>query len=254
MELWTTNHALTIPPALAVFLIISLVLRKLLGKKDLKVRMIPLQVVSVILLLLEVGKQAVSFTRGYDLYHIPLHFCSLFLLVLPAMSFYYGKYAKQVRAIGTAVCGAAFWLIMIYPVLIYSSGNIDNFFEDYMDFHTVAFHNLILLAYLLILFLDLHTPAPRGEAKIIVIFLTVFCAVAAIFGHLLQTNYAGFYTCNVPIIENIRLSLHPVIGYAPTQILYFLLLTMVHYGFVLGFYAIYRGLRKLMNKASIRAK
>ena len=53
--------------------ILCVVLRLLLIKKDMKIRMIPLQVIAVILLLLEVGKQAVSFSRGYDLYHIPLH-------------------------------------------------------------------------------------------------------------------------------------------------------------------------------------
>ena len=197
MVLWTPEHTKTLLPAIIGMIIISVVLRLLLIKKDVKIRMIPLQVIAVILLLLEVGKQTVSFSRGYDLYHIPLHFCSLVMFTLPFMAFYKGKYATGIRAIATAVCGATFWLTAIYPDLIYSAGNIRNFFVNYLDFHTVAFHNLVMLAFLLILALDLHTPAKKGETKGILIFLTAFCVIAAVVSQLLQTNYAGFYHCNV---------------------------------------------------------
>ena len=248
MELWSPMHIKTLLPALVVMLVISIVLRALLGKKDIKIRMIPVQVIAVILLLLEVGKQAVSFSRGYDLYHIPLHFCSLLLVTMPAMAFYNGKYVQQVRAIGTAICGAVFWLTAIYPCLIYGAGNIENFINDYLDFHTVAFHNLAMLAFMLMVALDLHTPAPKGEHKLIILFLTAFCTIAAIVSQLLETNYAGFYHCNVGPIEEVRLMLQPIIGYAPAQLIYVFGLTAVHYGFVIGFYCIYKAIRKLLNQ------
>ena len=150
MELWSPAHIKTLLPALVVMILLSIALRAWLGKKDLKIRMIPLQIIAVFLLILEVGKQAVSFSRGYALYHIPLHFCSLLLFTLPAMAFYKGKYTQQVRAIGTATCGAIFWLTALYPCLIYSAGNIEGFFSNFLDAHTVLFHNLAMLAFLLI--------------------------------------------------------------------------------------------------------
>ena len=79
MELWSQNHVKTLLPSLIIMLILSIVLKIWLGKKDEKYRMIPFQVVTIILLILEVFKQVISAIRGYDLYHIPLHFCSLFL-------------------------------------------------------------------------------------------------------------------------------------------------------------------------------
>ena len=248
MVLWTPQHTKTLLPALIVMILVCIGLRAWLGKKDLKIRMIPLQIAAVLFLLLEVGKQVVSFSRGYDLYHIPLHFCSLILFTLPVMAFYNGKYALQVRAIGTATCGAIFWLTAIYPCLIYSAGNIEGFFSNFLDAHTVLFHNLAMFAFLMILFLDLHTPAPKGEHKNIVLFLTVFCVVAAVASQLLETNYAGFYHCNVPPIENIRLMLQPIIGYWPAQLIYIVGLTAVHYGFVIGFYCIYKVIRRLLTK------
>lgn len=247
MELWSPAHLRTLLPALFVMLGLSIGLRMLLKKKSDKIRMIPLQVIAGLLLLLEVGKQVVSYKQGYDLYHIPLHFCSLLLFTLPAMAFYKGKYVKQVRAIGTATCGAIFWLTAIYPCLIYSAGNIENFFVNYLDFHTVAFHNLAMLAFMLIVALDLHAPVRKGEHKLIIWFLTVFCILAAIMSQLLETNYAGFYHCNVPPVENLRLMLQPIIGYWTAQLIYIVGLTAVHYGFVIGFYCLYKGIRKLLN-------
>lgn len=248
MVLWTPEHIKTLLPALAIMILVCIGLRAWLGKKDLNIRMIPLQIAAVLFLLLEVGKQVVSFSRGYDLYHIPLHFCSLILFTLPVMAFYKGKYASGIRAIATAVCGATFWLTAIYPDLIYGAGNIQNFFNDYLDFHTVAFHNLAMLAFLMILFLDLHTPAKKGEHKRIVIFLTTFCVVAAVVSQLLETNYAGFYHCNVAPIEDLRVYLQGVIGYWGAQLIYVGGLTAVHYGFVIGFYCIYKLLRRLLTK------
>ena len=134
MELWTPQHTRTLLPALAVMLLIGIVLRLTMGGKSFKIRMIPIQVIAVILVLLEIGKQAVSFSRGYDLYHIPLHFCSLFIFAMPAMAFYRGKHQKQVFGVTSALCGSVFLLMLIYPNLIYGPWNVEGFFKDYLDF------------------------------------------------------------------------------------------------------------------------
>ena len=74
MVLWEPEQIQTLLPSMAVMVLLTVGLNLLLGKKSFKIRMIPLQVIAVLLLVLEVGKQAMSFSRGYDLYHIPLHF------------------------------------------------------------------------------------------------------------------------------------------------------------------------------------
>ena len=179
MELWTPEHVRTLLPALAVMLILSWGLRLFLGKKSLEIRMIPIQVIACLLLLLEVGKQAISLKNGYDLYHLPFHFCSLFLFILPLMAFYRGKHRNAVNAISAAICTSLFLLMLIYPNLIYGAGNVENFFKGYFDFHTVAFHNLVMLASMLIVALQLHTPQPKGEQKAVLLFTGGFCVVSA---------------------------------------------------------------------------
>ena len=246
MELWTPEHAKTLLPAIAVMLAVTAVLRFAIGSKDRKIRMIPLQILSCILVALEIGKQAVSLSRGYDLYHLPFHFCSIFIFSLPAMSFYKGNHQKTVEAINAAVCASLFLLMLIYPNLIYSAGNIRDYFSDYMSFHTVSFHNIVMLCFLLILALDLYTPEKKGGAKAVALFTVGFCVVSATMAQLLKTNYANYYSCNIPVFETLRNSLQPVLGYVATQFLYILIVSALNILFVQMCYWLYRLLHRVV--------
>ena len=246
MELWSAEHIRTLLPSLGVMFLIAGVLRLTLGKKSLKIRMIPFQILAVVIVLLEIGKQALSLQRGYDLYHLPFHFCSLFLFTLPAMAFYRGKHQKTVGAITSGVCASLFLLMLIYPALIYSAANIREFFTNYFSFHTVAFHNIVMLAFLLIVALDLHEPAPKGECKANLFFTIGFCIVSASMAQLLQTNYANYYSCNIAPLEAVRVSLQSTLGYGLTQILYILIVSALNVLFVQLSYWTYRLLRFLV--------
>lgn len=249
MGLWTPEHAATLLPALAVMIVLSLVLRKLLGSKPLESRMLPIRIIACLLVLLEIGKQGLSLLRGYDLYHLPFHFCSLFIFMVPAMAFYRGKYRAAVSAITSAICISLLLLMLIYPSLIYSAGNIHEYFTDYFSFHTVTFHNLVMLASLLILALQLHTPQPKGEPKTVMRFTVGFCAVSASMAQLLKTNFANYYSCNIPVFEELRLSLQAPLGYGLTQLLYVLIVSALNIGFVLMSYWLYRLLGKLTSRS-----
>lgn len=246
MQLWTPEHARTLPPALLVMAVITLVLRHFLKDRDWKTRMIPFQILTCLLLLLEVGKQSLSFARGYDLYHIPLHFCSLFLFVYPVMAFYRGKHQQAVGGIAAAISAAVFLLMLIYPNLIYSPGNVSNYFRDFFDFHTVSFHNLVMLGFLLIPGLELHRPARKGEVRHVIWFMVGFSCVAAGMAQLLKTNFANFYSCNIPIFETLRTTVQPVIGYGFTQLIYVLCVALLQTLFTVGAYYLYRFLQRLM--------
>ena len=247
MELWTAEHAMTLLPAVAVMIIIALILRKVL-KKDEKIRMIPIQILTCILLVMEVGKQALSLAQGYDLYCLPFHFCSLFLYVMPVMSFYKGKHRQAVFTVSTALCASVFLLMMIYPALIYSADNVLNFFNGYFDFHTVAFHNIVIFLFILIIALDIHVPAPKGYSKPIIIFVLCFCVVSASMAHILKTNFANYYTCNIPVLEEVRLAVQDAIGPLPATLMYVSILSALNVGFTLMSYQLFRFVHFIVNK------
>lgn len=247
MELWSYEHKITLLPAFVAMIGIGLLLRWWLGKKDYWVRMIPVQILTVILLVLEVGKQGFSFARGYDLYHIPLHFCSLYLFALPVLSFYRGKHHSAVAAVCASITASLCLLIMIYPALIYGAWDINHYFDDYFAFHTVTFHNIVLLIFVLMVALDLYVPEKKGEWKPCAWFTVGFCLVSATMAQLLKTNYANYYQCNIPPLEAVRQSLQPVLGYGVTQLIYVLIVSALNIGFVLMCYWLYRAVRKVTH-------
>ena len=248
MGLWTVTHAKTVLPAVAGMLLLAALLGHILNKKPLKTRMLPMQIIAILLLILEVGKQAISLKRGYDLYHIPLHYCSLFIFAIPAMAFYHGKHAGKVRAVTAALCTSVFLIMLIYPSLIYSDQNVLQFFKEYMSFHTVAFHNLVMLSCVLILALGLYHPEKRGEQKALILFMLCFCAVSSVAAQLLKTNFANFYQCNIPALEAIRQWVQARVGYGFTQFLYILAVSAVTVLFTLMAYWINRGVHAVLEK------
>lgn len=248
MELWSQEHIKTLLPALAVMILLAVALGYWLREKPEPVRRLPLQIIAVILLLLEVGKQWVSAARGYDLYHLPFHFCSLFLFTLPVMAFYRGKHKAAVEGITTSLCASLFLLMLIYPALIYSGGDVLRYTQDYMSFHTVTFHNLVMLAFLLILTLRLYTPSAKGELKPAIWFTVVFCIVSASMAQLLKTNYANYYQCNIPPLEEVRRNLQGVLGAVPTQLLYILIVSALNILFVMLAYGVTRGAMHLLDR------
>lgn len=232
MELWSKAHIQTLLPATVVMVVVALILRKLLGGREWKIRMIPFQVLAVIMVLLEIGKQVISVINGYDLYHLLFHFCSLVVIMIPVMAFYRGKHQQKVNAITASLLASVVLLMLIYPALIYSEGNIQAYFGDFFSFHTVTFHNLALLAFFLVIALDLYTPTAQGEPKVLVVYMLCFCVVSATMAQLLKTNFNNFYSCNVPPLEELRVNLQGVLGYGVTQTLYVLIVTVLDILFV----------------------
>lgn len=249
MELWTKEHFWQLIPTEIVMIIIAIILNKLIGKKSLKIRMIPFQILAVLLFLSEIGKQYFSIQRGYDLYHIPLHVCSLFIPLLPLMAFYNGKHRDVVKTITCALTTSMVMFMVVYPNLIYGSWNIKNFFNGYFDFHTVFFHNVVIFEFILIIALRLHhIEHSKKNIKALIFFGAGFSAAAGIMSQVLKTNFAKFYYCDVAGIGGIVDQIKGVIGDFAGQTLYVVILGILHILFFIGCYHLYRAIDKLNVK------
>ena len=251
MELWTYEHVISVLPGLAIMAVLAFVLRKLLIHKPQHIRMIPISVIAAILVLLEIGKQGTSLHQGYDLYCLPFHFCSLFIFMLPLMAFYKGKGAKTISVITTALCASVFLIMLIYPNLIYPSGSVRAYTTSYMSFHTVTFHLLVMLAAVLILALGLYEPMGKHEIKAVFWYIVIFCAVSAAMAHILKTNYANFYVCNIPVLEQVRQAIAAAVGEVPAKLFYIVVVTLVNVVFVYGAQMLCRLLYKLTSKKPV---
>ena len=245
MEFWTKEHFWQLVPSVIVMIIIALVLNKFIGNKPLKIRMIPFQILAVLLFISEIGKQVISFSRGYNLYHIPLHVCSLFIPLIPLMAFYNGKHKEAVRTITCSVTMALMMFMAIYPNLIYGSWNITNFFNDYFDFHTVFYHNVVIFEFILIIVLRLHHIGEGKHVRNMALLGVGFSVVAGTMSQILKTNYANFYTCNIGPINDFVNTIKDALGYTVGQTIYVIILGILHVLFFIGCYYLYRAIDKL---------
>ena len=254
MGLWTLTHLYQLAATLAVFAVVSVVLAKVLGRKPERIRYIPLQVIAVTLLALEVGKQICSFRDGsYDLYALPFHYCSLFLYLLPFHAFYHGKHSHLTDAAAFGCLASLVLDMLLMPDVIYSAGNIKNYFGSFMDFHTVTFHNLVILYFMLTVALRLCELRTRHDLGVMSGFLAVYVTVAAILSYTLKVNFHNLYQCNIPFVESFRLAVIEKIGVLGT-VLYVVVLFILTILFAYAAYflakGVIAGLGKLTDKGN----
>ncbi|MBP3619650.1 MAG: YwaF family protein [Clostridia bacterium] len=256
MKLWTMWHVYTLLPTLAIFAILAVLIGRWLKNKDEKIRMIPIQVISVVLVVLEVAKQIYGVCIGYDLYWIPLHYCSLFVYLLPIFAFYRGKGKERMRSVAVVCCAALMLFLLVYPELIYGEWNIINFGKDFLSAHTVIFHNLVPFAFFLILALKLYTPQTKKDVVASTIFFVGYSVIAGTMANVLKTNYNNFYDCSIGPIGIVQDQIVASIGWWG-QLIYVIgagiatiVFSLISYFLFRGICALYYLIKKKMGKGA----
>ena len=247
--MWTKLFAQTLIPSFVAMVVISIVVALLLRGKEEKYKMIPIQIIAVILVALEIMKQIYGIVTGYVTYWLPFHFCSLFIFVLPIMAFYKGKNKDLVRIVGTATCTMLFLFMCVYPTLIYSEDNILNMGNDLLSFHTVMFHNLVLLAFTLMVAIRPYKFKAKRDLLAVLVFFACFCVVSGSMANILKTNYNSFYYCQVAPIENIRVSLNNAMG-GFGQFVYVLMISVGTIGVGIASYGLLRLISLIVSKCT----
>lgn len=247
---WTKLHAITLIPSIMFFILVSLIIRKWLIKYDEKFRIIPIHIITALIFVLEIIKQTRSLILGYDLSDLPLYYCSLFVFLYPLTSLYKGKFKDSIRTL-TIVSGITlFGLMMIMPNIVYSEDSIKNIFLDFDCFHTVVFHNLVLLGTALLISLNLYKINIKKDYLITTLFYVSYCVIVPPITILLNENFNKFNYNTVTPIENIRLSLIDSLGYSFGQSMYVLLDLISTVGFSIFMYTVFMLIHKLSKYIS----
>ena len=203
--MWTHAHVVTLLPAIAVYIVVAIILGVLLRKASEKVRMIPIHIITILLIGLEVIKQYKAFQDGtYEFKELPLYYCSLFLFFYLFVSLYKGKDQNCFRVLTVTSGITVFVVMMVFPDIIYSDSAIENALNDFGDFHTVAFHNLVFLGTALMISLRLFEINFKKDLICTLSVYLMYCVVAAPTAIYLGENFNQFHHCYVPQIENLR--------------------------------------------------
>ena len=251
MGFWTYLQAVTLLPSLAFMIIAALILRKLLIGKSFSVRMLPIKIIAVVLVITELIKQIISLRAGYDLYHLPFHYCSIFIYALPFFAFYRGRFESSVRSVAYATMTGLLLGMLVMPEVIYASVAISEFFVSYLSFHRVFFHNLVIFALILIFFLDLHKPSgKRGEAIFVTLFSIGFVITSASAAHILDTNFSTFLRSTVDFIDAIAIELTAKLGERVSNVIYTACVSILHIVFIVGMNYFYLALCTLKEKVT----
>ena len=248
---WTYTHVITLLPALVVFIVSSVALGVWLKNSEEKIRLIPIHIITVLLVFLEIIKQIKSIVLGYDLADLPMYYCSLFLVLYVMTSLYKGKHKDCVRVLTVTTGVTLLATMLVMPDMIYSSGAVKNMFHDFDDFHTVVYHNLVLLGTALLIALDFCKMNIKKDYLVSIIFYVSYCFVAAPVANLLNVNYNKFVNNSVGFVENIRQWLIATFEYGVGQSLYVLLATVTTAGFSLIMYTVMVVLNKNLRKESV---
>jgi hypothetical protein len=185
-------------------------------------------------------KQIHSFSGGtYNTYSLPFHYCSLFLFILPVHSFSKGKVKKIAESVALGIGSSFIFFMAIMPTVVYSASDIVGIFDNFYSFHTVVFHSLVLLYFIMFFGMRLAKFNIKHDLPTISIFLAVYVAVATVLANTLKVNFHNLLQCNLPPVENIRVMLVNSLG-GFGHMIYTAVLAVLTLAFAAGTYLIVR--------------
>ena len=233
---YSDSEKFIIPLMFLILASITVLLWLVLRNKSKAVQSIPFIVITVLLIVGEVIKQIKCIQEGYDYWNIPLHFCSTYFVWLSLAEFSFGKMRKTMQNIAFVAT------VYLFVGMYYSPSGIfgdacDHIFENYLDTHTVLFHHLVILYFMLSIALKRFQPKKK-DAWVWMGCFALYFTVAAICAYRLNENYFNILDSeNIPFMETFRLWAGQVV-----------------YNAVLGFVAIFMGAIFIRIAVRIREK
>ena len=200
---YTASDARVLPAFFALLLFAAIVIALLLRDKPRWMRRIPTVMIALALLFIEGVKQRWNILGGFDPYMLPLHYCSLFAILIPLAELCGGWISRLLRP---AVAAMAF----VVSVAMYNCpGGIlghacENFGMEFRATHTFLFHHLVVLYLFLVVTMHLCTPRLRDVWAVGAVGLA-YAAVAIPLSYALDANYCNYLKSVIPFIEELRL-------------------------------------------------
>mgnify|MGYP005757725451 FL=1 len=204
---WTKDEIQIVPITLMVIIFLSVIINFCLRNKSEKVKRIPLLIITIIILILEVIKQIYNLVIGYNLWKLPLHFCSIFLFVFSFASFGKGTLRKIGDVISLSGGFAVLVAFLISPRNIIGNA-CENVFANFDQFHTFTYHFLVFF-YLFILIGSNLVQAKFSDIKYIITTVLGYAIIAIVAGYSLNVNFCSVLHNNYSFLEAIRLSCGP---------------------------------------------
>ena len=202
---WSESDKIAIPITLTIIIVLAIILNFTLKNKSEKIKKLPLQILALIVVVLEFGKQFYFIVLDtYELYALPIHFCTLILVLMALSQFLPSKIAKFFKAPAFVFSIIVFALVLVHPSSMIGKAT-SNIFGNFKNFHTFTFH-FTVIAYP-IFSIALSNYKPRLKDCINICCTVVFYATYAVpLAFHFKANYVNILYSFFEPLENFRLS------------------------------------------------
>ncbi|MBO5713756.1 MAG: YwaF family protein [Clostridia bacterium] len=229
---YSSDDLIVLPVALAIIILTTVILRITLKNKSDRVKEIPLIIISAVLVILEIIKQIINFTGDdFSYFAFPFHYCSLFVFTFPLAHFTKGKVKKFFTPVAYITALAMTLLFYFHPRGIIGTSST-YMFEEYMAFHSVVFHQLVIMYTFITTALKTNVPKKKHSINLMIVMLS-YCVFAIIISYVLDTNYCNYLWSVIDPVEALRLELGQVVYTIGISIVVGLgpsLLNLIYYG------------------------
>lgn len=141
---WSQADLIAIPIALFSIVALTIILYFVTKNKSDKIKSIPLKVVAGFLIVLEIAKQIYYISSGtYPLNVIPVHFCSLIVVLIAFAQFMPAKIANWFHVPSVVFSFVVLPLVLVHPHAMIGSAS-QGVFVNFHHFHAFVFHMLVI--------------------------------------------------------------------------------------------------------------
>ena len=193
-----------LPAVLAAIILVSIILAVALRRRSERVRAIPTALIAVALVFLEIVKQRWNILGDQDPYILPLHYCSIFLLIIPLAELCGKRLSRIFRPIAACMAFSVSAGMYIFPGGILGDA-CETFGVSFYRTHSFIFHHLLVLYFVLVLTMRLFEPRFRSVFIVGGVGLAYGIVVAPI-AHAINENYCNLLESTIPPLEALRLN------------------------------------------------
>jgi hypothetical protein len=199
---YTKSELTVLPIAFSVMLAITLFLRLGLKGRSEKLKRAPFFVITVTMVAGEVVKQLRGLFVGYDLWWIPLHFCSTYFIWFSLAEFTRGEFSKRMKNVAFLASAVLFFAFYSQPRAIISSA-CEDIFRDFSTAHSFFFHHLALLYFMLSVGLE-QVKVGVKDIPYWTVGMGVYYLLAVGCAFALNVNYFSVLENPVPLFDAVR--------------------------------------------------
>ena len=203
--MYKSAEAFVIPFTFFILLGVTIFLWAVLHNASERVKRVPFLVITVLLLVGEVGKQVISIRRGYDFWNLPLHFCCTYVLWFSLAECSFGRFKQTMRNI--AFVATLYLCVGLYLAPRGILGDAcERVFENYFTAHSFFYHHFIILYMMLSIAFKRFQPR-KGDAWVWGVCFAVYFTAAAVCAYTFQQNFFDILNSEpLPLFEPFRLT------------------------------------------------